>query len=797
MKNPFGSGWSICAVLLAVGFASAERLQPSDLEYLGAFRVPSQSGWDFGGEAFTYYPHGDSKGPDDGFPGSLYASGRDGIITEFTIPAPVKSPGKNLDALPRAQTLQGFQNLRPFELPYGDPRLDLEYLPKQGSQTTDKLYYCWGSHYSFGSESGPSMAWSELNLSTPKIAGGWYLHNGGETQLTTFHISDYLFSSPEAWAQQNTPGKLLISGRFRDGGVAGKGPTMYAFGPWNDGNPPASGAKLKYTPLLHYTDSHPFVGYSDDDAWKGGAFLTTGEKSAIVLVGTKSIGKTWYGENPVCGGSKGFWSDKTQGQIIFYDTDEIGQVAKGQKKPHEPQPYATLNIDPFLWKEYCTNEHNHTDAMAYDRKSGHIFIFEPVVEPNFNPIVHVFRLQTDNTPPSKVMGLKTTIEETSVTLSWNAATDAESGISGYEIFRGDSPSAMPSLARVFNTQSYVDKTGLEDARLYYAVKAINGAGLTSAQPSETVSVVTGGDVNPPTVESVQSAGNQNTLMVFFSEKVDPASATIPLNYAIDNGVTVHSAKLQEDGRTVLLSTSEHKENSQYHLTVKNVADLSKRRNAIAQKPIAYRVTNKLDLQIVRPTGYQAALGKLNTGEPVYGDRDFKLAKTFDGYQPENFHSVKTFNDDKGVSTPEFLVMESNLNVEVLVGVANAQKKLSGESPLQWMKGWINTGHEAVREPINFGSFVEEIRYTFYSKSYPKGKVVLGGNYGQADNMYVVLVQPYQGLVGIDKESAPQRNSGNQGAKPTISGNKFRLEVKFDGALNPTMRVYDVNGALVK
>ncbi|UCH26618.1 MAG: hypothetical protein JSV66_02925, partial [Trueperaceae bacterium] len=69
-----------------------ERLQPSDLTYLGAFRFPPggdpPTTWGWGGTAMTFYPGGDPGGPDDSFPGSLFATGNDQqqYLSEISIP---------------------------------------------------------------------------------------------------------------------------------------------------------------------------------------------------------------------------------------------------------------------------------------------------------------------------------------------------------------------------------------------------------------------------------------------------------------------------------------------------------------------------------------------------------------------------------------------------------------------------------------------------------------------------------------------------------------------------------------
>jgi hypothetical protein len=55
---------------------------PSDLTYLGAFRLPDSTvlpgaGFEWGGTGLAYYSSGDPGGPSDGFTGSLYGLGHE------------------------------------------------------------------------------------------------------------------------------------------------------------------------------------------------------------------------------------------------------------------------------------------------------------------------------------------------------------------------------------------------------------------------------------------------------------------------------------------------------------------------------------------------------------------------------------------------------------------------------------------------------------------------------------------------------------------------------------------------
>ena len=399
-----------------------ELVQPEDLEYLGAFRLPGPSGgssWEYSGYAMTYYPEGD-PGSDDGFPGSLFAVGHDHqqMVSEISIPVPVNS--HNPDDLNTAATLQGFADIRGGLFGYMEiPRAGLAYLPPQGEQSTPKLYFSWGQHFEF--EHTPSFGWAELDLSNPKTAGLWYLDG-----YSNYVINDYMFDIPEDWASVNTPGKLLATGRFRDGLWSGLGPALFAYGPWNEGNPPSPGTELDATPLLLYGEqiedvaeisadqSRKMNGFSEPDEWSGGAWLTSGNKSAVVLVGTKATGKSWYGFSngivyPTSGDpdevypevpdwphdARGWWSDDIEAQIILFDPADLAKVAKGEMETWEPQPYAVMSIDQYLIDsgfDYERGKRYLVGAAAFDRTNGLLYVVERMADEDEKSIIHVWQI---------------------------------------------------------------------------------------------------------------------------------------------------------------------------------------------------------------------------------------------------------------------------------------------------------------------------------------------------------------------------------------------------------------------
>ncbi|MCK4765029.1 MAG: hypothetical protein KAW12_22715 [Candidatus Aminicenantes bacterium] len=404
-----------------------QRLQPEDLTYLGAFRLPGGTSivksWQWGGFAMTYYSGGDPNGPDDGYPGSIFGSGHawEHQVSEISIPAPKKSTAKNLAELNTASALQNFPETPPaqeaknlnemntagtlqafrdiYDVGHLEiPRSGLAYLPKKGDQNSGKLYFCKGEHL-LDDENFLTHGWCELNLSAPQIKGDWYI----DCPHGSYNTNDYMFEIPASWAALHTPGKLLGTGRYRDGGWSGEGPALFAIAPWDQGNPPAPGTSIDYITLLRYTSSldfdeeeHTMTGYHHSDEWSGAEWLTAGDKAALVFVGTKGTGDCWYGDEngPCydCEGERGWWSTGFAGQFIFYDPADLAEVAAGTKEAYEPQPYAVLEIDQYLYHIGSSQQWYHLGAACFDRAGGLFYVFEPYVDDD-KPIVHVWRVE--------------------------------------------------------------------------------------------------------------------------------------------------------------------------------------------------------------------------------------------------------------------------------------------------------------------------------------------------------------------------------------------------------------------
>jgi hypothetical protein len=515
----------------------AQLIQPSDLVYKGAFRLPDVTGdcdWTYSGHGMTYYPGGDPQGPNDGYPGSIFASGNDAMcqyISEIAVPVPVISSSKNLNELNIATTLQSFRDIRGGM--FGDhqnlvlPRVGLAYLSPQGSQTSGKLHFCWGQHIQ---DFEVSHGWCELNLTNPQPAGPWRMGN-----YSNYITNDYIFEIPKAWADANIPGQYLATGRFREGVWGGRGPALLAYGPWNDGNPPAANTTLStITPLLLYgtqvsgnsvissDDSTAMSTYDQSDHWLGGAWLTAGSNSAVIFVGTKAVGNSWYGyangvvypydcsddpSTPSCPDlpdwpydDRGFWADSYQAQIIFYDPDDLAAVAGGEMESWEPQPYGTLSMDPYLYDPYTTAnfeshlmryKRDYVIAAAFDRTNGYLYVMERQADDE-KGLVHVW--QVTSTPQVSLTSLSMNVTETPQvgdTVTFTA--DATNSTGGEVYYRfvlipnyGTSdydPNNVYETIQDFSTTSSCTHTFAETGSYIVVVFGSSTAGFSTATPA--------------------------------------------------------------------------------------------------------------------------------------------------------------------------------------------------------------------------------------------------------------------------------------------------------------------------
>ncbi len=396
-------------------------INPQQFEYLGAIRLPDD--FSYGGEALAYNPDGDGgpagTGANDGFAGSLFMTDlnqvQQGFVGEVSIPAPIKSGSKNLNELNEVTIIQQPANIRPANVNSWDFvdiwRTGLEYI-----EAEKRLYSSWSIHYTVTGEKHASISCCPAaKLATSEKLGAWYVGKTSQLPIDAM-ANDYLFQVPQSWADIHTSGKSLITGRCRDGGLSGLGPTLYAINLIKSTTPPPPNRELEMTTLLQYgpvegSDNYHFPnaidGYNHADSWRDADWISYQSQAAVMLIGNKARGNNWYGyqgENMLHDwvladlpypefqetdpDGKGWRAHNYVPMIVFYDPAHLAAVANGQRESFSPQPYAALH----LRKNIFWGSRHEISSAGYDDINRRLYVTEYNAPADGRLLIHVWKL---------------------------------------------------------------------------------------------------------------------------------------------------------------------------------------------------------------------------------------------------------------------------------------------------------------------------------------------------------------------------------------------------------------------
>jgi hypothetical protein len=184
----------------------------------------------------------------------------------------------------------------------------------------------------------------------------------------------------------------------------------------------------------------------------------------------------------------------------------------------------------------------------------------------------------DTTPPTTPNNITATpVSDRQIDLSWDPATDSETGIVLYNVFR-DGLKVATVKGWSFSDTGLVEQTGYS-----YKISAVNYHGVEGPR-SALLSTTTLVDVTPPRLVSVNTGDSSTQVTLVFDEPVEQASAETTANYVINGNMTVTGASLEPDLKTVVLTTSAHSSGT-YRIAVNNVRDRAGTPNPITPNTV--------------------------------------------------------------------------------------------------------------------------------------------------------------------------------------------------------------------
>jgi hypothetical protein len=505
----------LIVILMPTLVMASDRVIPTqDLSYSGSFRVPHTSSnstdWGYNWLGGMTYDDGNNH---IAMVGKFSADPT--MVAALSIPTPVVSGDKDLSDLNYGAYVSGYgmtdiTNGEQVNGLDGIELSDIQYIPTQAGQSTDKMIWIVRDPYAATTDYAEHIGWAEADFTSS--TGAWYLSG-----VYSRNYDGYLLDINTSWATSNVSGQFLGLGRCK--GVASEGPTLYASAPWSDnsGNPPTDGSALSNTTLIYYPPGNPMEAFNRATSYNDAVWVTVGDKQAFVVLSTMGIRseegrKFWYDKEAVsykggcnnyttissnisdsdtsipltdstyftmpsvvkinsehmyCTGKTGdtltgctrgynstvakAWTSgitirqvvsdiwdygaKVDGyeafpyipMLLFYDADQIAEIAAGTRETYDIQPYAYFSLDKWFYESMAVDgsisAYYHTIGIAYDETNQNIYIGEYLADGDY-PLIHVFNLSDigntlDTTPPSA----PASFTNNSGTLSWAEPED--------------------------------------------------------------------------------------------------------------------------------------------------------------------------------------------------------------------------------------------------------------------------------------------------------------------------------------------------------------------------------------
>ena len=268
------------------------------------------------------------------------------------------------------------------------------------------------------------------------------------------------------------------------------------------------------------------------------------------------------------------------------------------------------------------------------------------------------------------------------------------------------------------------------------------AGNDHGQGTALIPHQEGADLEPPVVEWMHppsastGAAPSSRFGLSFSDHVDVASLTPDTLYLVDDmGARVPAQRSSQLGLVNLSPDAPLLPSRVYTLVAEGVRDVAGNASPRFEGTITTGDgSSSLDplavMTNVRSSGLFGApgVGIFETGAPTYLDRDFAFAAGYPS-RLEGSPYIVTRNNDKLAVSATYLQFDLAAPAEVLVLYDQRPS-----SPPSWLAAFTPTG-ETVRN--------NDTTFRVYSRAYPAGAVVLGGNNATGamgvESMYSVVV----------------------------------------------------------
>jgi len=364
---------------------STTLVNSGNLVYQGSFKLPTLSGngFSFGGSAPAYNPANDS----------LFIMGH--VNDQETAEVKIPAIGGTATVL---QSLTDAQNGLRSKAGSTDVRVGGNFVYNGTLYSTAFVYY----------DATNSQTLSHFSRSTSlksgTATGPWRVGSMGAG-----FYSGYMAAVPSEWqAKIGGPavtGNCCLSILSR----TSYGPALFSFDP--------KSTSQTAQPLVYYTQGTQTLGtYGSKTANPqfNGTTRITGVvfpqgTGSVLFFGRSGAGAYCYGESSACNDpsydSKGEHAYPYYAYVWAYAAADLAAVRAGSKDPSSIKPYAFWQLKEISKNGYL--QEFDLGGAAYDPATSRIFLPEKRVTGNYEPLIHVYKINNTSTvasplPPSGV-----------------------------------------------------------------------------------------------------------------------------------------------------------------------------------------------------------------------------------------------------------------------------------------------------------------------------------------------------------------------------------------------------------
>ena len=371
---------------------TARLIQPADVVYAGAFRMPTGtlggSTFSYGGRALSFY-----KDPSTG-KRTLFMQGHGyypGQVAQVEIPATLGTG--SWSGLPTAKVMQNFADVTEGNVNKVDPTNTSNATYVTGLLAYNGRMIVGATNtYSFSQTTSHGVAGS-LTVSQSGDWKGWYSF----TADAPARAMGWMAPIPSEW--QAAFGGPALTGQCCVSVISttSQGPSATVFNPDDVGKTsPIPGKTVLFYPTAHFLRD----GSTQNDVYNlttrlGGVFFPPNTRS-VIFVGGHGTGKYCYGTAQECGNDtampdvKGPHAQPYRYQAWAYDANDLAAVKSGSKAEYQPQPYAVFEL-----KGMHNSGNPNISGATFDPETGYLYITQDYGE---EPTVEVFKVSSVATP---------------------------------------------------------------------------------------------------------------------------------------------------------------------------------------------------------------------------------------------------------------------------------------------------------------------------------------------------------------------------------------------------------------